>query len=270
MIGRIALCLALVAGAATAASAQESACRLYRVHTTLLSISKDAGSDVPIGSLEDGDIACVIRRQNVRGDEWGYVSLRLEKPNVRAPVDGWARLREMQELPPAEAAGFAALAARPATTVAATPTVPWKKHSYPADGFEIEYPGTPRVTPTNMSEQAKQRVVRSTDYLQDTWEFKYFVYATLFKQSVDFDEGVRVNFARFKCKTTSPETPINVPGGRARELRGTDCMDTNSNIEARFYATGKWFYQVIAVFKKEGGDAAAARHFVRSFKSIKN
>jgi hypothetical protein len=32
---------------------------------------------------------------------------------------------------------------------------------------------------------------------------------------------------------------------------------------------GKWFYQVIAVFKKNGGDAAAARRFVQSFKLIK-
>ena len=45
-------------------------------------------------------------------------------------------------------------------------------------------------------------------------------------------------------------------------------MDGSSSAETRFYATGKWFYQVIAVFKKDGGDAAAARHFVQSFKLI--
>ena len=82
--------------------------------------------------------------------------------------------------------------------------------------------------------------------------------------------ATEVNFARLKCKATSPETPISIPAGRARELRGTDCLDTGSSAEARFYANGMWFYQVIAVSKKEGGDAAAARQFVQSFKLIKN
>jgi hypothetical protein len=248
------------------AAAQDTTCKLYKVNASVIRISKDAGSDVPVGSLESGDIACVTRRQGVKGEEWGYVALRLEKPNVRAPVDGWAMLRDLQELSPTEAAGFAALAARPTTAAAA---VPWLKHSFSADGFEIEYPGTPRVTPTNMSEQAKQRIVRSTDYLQDTWDFKYFVHATLFKQAPDFEEGVKANASRFKCRTTSPAAPIKLSTGQARELRGTDCLDTGSSVEARFYAAGKWFYQVIAVFKKDGGDATAAHRFVESFTLVK-
>lgn len=265
MIVRTLFCLMLACAAATA-SAQEPACKLYKVSTGLLSISKDAGRDIPIGSLENGDVACVTRQQSVKGEAWGYISLRLEKPNVRVPVNGWAMLRDMQELSPTEAADFAAAVARPAP---APPPASWKRYTYAADGFEIEFPGTVKVTPTNISEQAKQRIVRSTDYLQDTWEFKYFVAATLFKQTVDFDEGARANFARLKCSTASPETPISVAPGRARERRGADCLDGSSSVETRFYATGKWFYQVIAVFKKEGGDAAAARRFVESFALVK-
>jgi tetratricopeptide (TPR) repeat protein len=106
MIGRMVLCLALLSGAG-AASAQEPACKLYKVNTSLLSISKDAGSDIPIGSLEEGDIACVTRQQKVKDDVWGYIPHRLEKPpNVRAPVNGWATLRNMKALSPAEAAAF--------------------------------------------------------------------------------------------------------------------------------------------------------------------
>ena len=265
MIGRMLFCLVLASAAATA-SAQEPACKLYKVSAGLLSISKAAGRDIPIGSLENGDVACVTRQQSVNGDAWGYISLRLEKPNMRAPINGWAMLRDMQELSPTEAVDFAAVVARPAPT---PPPASWKRYTYAADGFEIEFPGTVKVTPTNISEQAKQRIVRSTDYLQDTWDFKYFVAATLFKQTVDFDEGVRANFARLKCSSASPETPISVASGRARELRGTNCLDGSSSVETRFFATGKWFYQVIAVFKKEGGDTAAARHFVQSFKLIK-
>jgi hypothetical protein len=81
-------------------------------------------------------------------------------------------------------------------------------------------------------------------------------------------KGVRANFARLKGLTASPETPISVATGRARERRGTDCLDGSSSVQTRFYANGRWFYQVIAVFKKEGGDAAAALRFVQSFKLI--
>ena len=77
MIGRLLVCLALACGVA-AASAQEPACKLFKVNASLISISKDAGSDIPIGSLEEGDVACVTRQQKVGRYNWGYISHRLE------------------------------------------------------------------------------------------------------------------------------------------------------------------------------------------------
>jgi hypothetical protein len=71
MIGRMVLCLALLSGAA-AASAQEPACSLYKVNTSLLPISKHAGGASNIAALGDGEIACVTRQQTVNG----WVTLR--------------------------------------------------------------------------------------------------------------------------------------------------------------------------------------------------
>jgi hypothetical protein len=39
-------------------------------------------------------------------------------------------------------------------------------------------------------------------------------------------------------------------------------------VEARYFTTGKWFYQVIALFKRDSGFDQGARRFVESFKMI--
>ena len=54
MIGRMVFCLALVCGAG-AASAQEPACTLYKVNTSMLNVSKDAGGQIYNDALFDGD-----------------------------------------------------------------------------------------------------------------------------------------------------------------------------------------------------------------------
>jgi hypothetical protein len=118
VVGRMVLCLALVSSAALA---QEPACSLYKVNTSLLNISKEAGSDAYIDVLEDGEIACVTRRLNVDGRDWGYISHKLEKPNGRKPVDGWSVLGYMKELSPAEASDLGTGAPPPG---AAAPSAP--------------------------------------------------------------------------------------------------------------------------------------------------
>ena len=47
-------------------------------------------------------------------------------------------------------------------------------------------------------------------------------------------------------------------------MRGAGCAD-GLQVEARYYETGNWFYQVIAEYKVAGGEQAA-RRFVESFK----
>jgi hypothetical protein len=112
MIGRVVVFLAFVCFATTAL-AQEPACTFYKVDTNTLQISKEAGGDRYIDALFDGDVACVTRKENLKGVEWGFVAGKLESLKKVTAVNGWALL---QRLKPISAADAAALLA------AATPT----------------------------------------------------------------------------------------------------------------------------------------------------
>jgi hypothetical protein len=114
MIGRIVLALALacIAGAASA----QDACTMYKVNTSLLNVSKDAGGDIYNDALFDGDTACVTRLANVNGIDWAYISHKVEGAN-RTPVEGWAALQYLQPAAP----GVAAAPAAPPPAAAAPP-----------------------------------------------------------------------------------------------------------------------------------------------------
>jgi len=142
----------------------------------------------------------------------------------------------------------------------------WRKHVYKSDGFETEFSGEVVVRPSQISEEAKARLVRSTNYIQDGANFKYMVAATLTKAGVIFDKGVEAGFGSYKCQTLLGQTALIFPKGIGRELRGTDCED-GFQVEARYYAAGNWFYQVIAQYKADG--EKAARHFLQSFKVVR-
>lgn len=120
MIGRIVLCLVLVCGAG-AASAQEPPCTLYKVNTSQLIVSKDAGGNIYNDALFDGDIACVTRKADVKGVVWGYISQKLESANTRTPVEGWSSLEHLQEISATEASALLAGTAPPAAAPAASP-----------------------------------------------------------------------------------------------------------------------------------------------------
>jgi hypothetical protein len=146
----------------------------------------------------------------------------------------------------------------------------WRKHVYKPDGFETEFSGEVLVRPSQISEEARAKLVRSTNYIQDGSDFKYMVTATLTKSGVIFDKGVEASFGWHKCQTPLGQTALNLPKGLlkgiGRELRGGDCAD-GFQVEARYYAVGNWFYQVIAQYKAGSGELAA-RHFLQSFKLI--
>jgi hypothetical protein len=121
MIARLALAAALVFGAG-AASAQD-ACTMFKVNTSMLNVAKDAGGHIYNDALFDGDTTCVTRRTSVSGEEYGFISYKLEG-STRKPVEGWAALRYLQALapgaaPPAAAAPAAPAPAAPAPSVAA-------------------------------------------------------------------------------------------------------------------------------------------------------
>ena len=141
----------------------------------------------------------------------------------------------------------------------------WRRVDYPEDGFSIEFSGEVQVSATGVDEESKDRILRSTDYLQDNDRSAFIVAATLVRYTVDFDNGVQASYGTLKCKTTLNDTPLDFAPGPARSVSGSNCGEDGSlSVEARYYSTGKWFYQVLAIFTK-GEDDADALRFVNSF-----
>src|SRR5215467_3402245 len=97
--GLAALCLAFAFGAAPAA-AQPANCDAYKVDTSLLNISREAGGVTYKDALFDGDTVCVPQQQNVNGAAWGYVAQKVEANDSRTLVDGWAPMQYLQKIGP--------------------------------------------------------------------------------------------------------------------------------------------------------------------------
>jgi hypothetical protein len=144
----------------------------------------------------------------------------------------------------------------------------WKKHTYTADGFEVEFSGQISVEETEMTPATREKIVRSTNYMQGSDDFTYIVGASLMRYDVNFDNGIKSSFTVLKCKVTTKDAPFTVAGARGREVIGTDCLDGTFSAETRYLTRDKWFYQTMTIFKKAGGDAESARYFLRSFKLI--
>src|SRR5262249_21240955 len=112
--GLVTLCLALALGAAPAA-AQGANCDAYKVDTSLLNISREAGGVTYKDALFDGDTVCVAQQQSVNGAAWGYIAQKVEANDSRTLVDGWAPMQYLQKTGPGQAAAapLAAPAAPP-------------------------------------------------------------------------------------------------------------------------------------------------------------
>lgn len=143
----------------------------------------------------------------------------------------------------------------------------WKQQSYPDDGFQVEFSGPVAVTETAMSDETKSRIVRATNYLQDSGASAYFVAAMLMKEAVNFDGGSADAFLASQCRSRK-ETPVTLAGAeKGLEIQGANCLGNGSHFEQRFFQRGKWFYQVTAIYTADSG-AEAARHFLTSFKLL--
>lgn len=160
MIGRVVLFLALTFFAG-AASAQE-ACTIYKVNTSLLNISKEAGGNLYNDALFDGDIVCVARTQNVGGENWGYISNRLDGASARTPVDGWASLKYLEAL--SADAARAALAGQPAPAGAAA-GAPATAESAPAAAAPTPAPAAPPAVAAAASSANANAPIRPEDVL---------------------------------------------------------------------------------------------------------
>jgi hypothetical protein len=143
----------------------------------------------------------------------------------------------------------------------------WKNHSYPDDGFQVEFSGPVAANETAMSDDTKTRVARATNYQQDSGATTYLVAAMLMRDAVNFEGGAANTFLASKCETSKEETVTLAGAEKGREILGANCFGNGSHFEERFFQRGKWFYQITAIYAADG-DAAAARHFLDSFKLL--
>ena len=150
----------------------------------------------------------------------------------------------------------------------AAQTQTWKKSTNTTDGFEVEFSGDVETAQTEMTAEAAKRGVRATNYTQTGSSFVYMVNVTTVRGVVNFSEAVKRSFQAVNCKSTVSDTALPFPAGQARELRGTECHDGTARAEARYFTTGRRFYQALFLIKNDGGDLHAARRFLESFSVI--
>lgn len=143
----------------------------------------------------------------------------------------------------------------------------WSVHAHPEDGFQAEFSGDVKVTPQHLDAQTMERITRSTEYVQDNGASAYLVVAMLTKNGPTL-KNAGAGIAKIGCKTLLRDSEMPFASGQARVIQATDCKN-NLRAEARYFATGLWFYQVMALVPKDGGDIASAQYFVESFKLAK-
>jgi hypothetical protein len=142
----------------------------------------------------------------------------------------------------------------------------WTEHTYPEDGFRAEFNAPVKIERMRLKGDGADRVVRGTKYMLDEGERLYIVAASLNKDEVNFEKGAHEGFAGLQCGMTLSDKSFDAPWGTGRELSGRHCFDGSYRAEARYHRSGRWFYQVIALYKEADGDAASARYFLQSFR----
>ena len=140
----------------------------------------------------------------------------------------------------------------------------WREHPYPEEGFSVEFNGLVNVRRMDVG-GAKSPVVRGTRYVQAERTQVYTVAASLNRFGVNLSEGAQRSFAGLECGQKLTEHEVEAPWGPALELRGRHCVDGTFNAVARYHRSGRWFYQVLSLYK-DSGDETNALYFLESFK----
>ncbi len=144
----------------------------------------------------------------------------------------------------------------------------WKRHAFPEDRFEIEFAGQFTTSPVKLDGATLKKIKRSMQYMHSDGDRLFVVGAQENIDAVNFEGGSRSSFAALNCKQQTPETDVPIDGGKGREFKGSQCIDGQMRVEARYIEHGKWFYQVIAIFAADSSDEPAARRFLTSFKIL--
>jgi hypothetical protein len=140
----------------------------------------------------------------------------------------------------------------------------WKEHAYPEDHFAVEFNGPVNIRPMRLEGEAG--IERGTQYMLEGKTQIYLVGASLNKLSVDLDKGAEQSFTALQCRKVVADSPFDAPWGKGRELRGAGCIDGKYSALARYQQSGLWFYQVLALYRGDDGDASSARYFLQSFR----
>jgi hypothetical protein len=155
------------------------------------------------------------------------------------------------------------------STSSSAVAVEWKKYHYPEYNFEVEFSGPVQVTPRSIA--ARERIVRSTLYLQDGGSYSYSVLVQLNNEGVEanLDAVTADKLELYQCKNVNA-LPLEFSGGHAKELIGDQCLDGSYRAHARYFSKGDWFYALTYLIKIDGGDISSAQRFLRSFKIDEN
>jgi hypothetical protein len=159
------------------------------------------------------------------------------------------------------------------TVPAAAGAQDWKKHSYPAEGFEVEFSGPVKVErEDDASVRTKGALVRSAELAQATADGGVYIVSLVEtpkpRAYQRWVEGAMGSFAAVKCAKGVTFRQIEFPGANALEMSGSGCFNGSLSVLWRQFQVDKLDFQVTAVFKPEGNGPANATRFVRSFALI--
>ena len=153
MVWRIAIVAAVLAYAQSAL-AQQPECRLYKVQSNSLNVSKEPRGDAAyIDVLDNADVVCVSRQQKAGDRDWGFIDYKVLDRDQRRPIRGWVNLGQM--LPVATPDRRDAATAPPPAASAAAPeqivrfSEPLTTGPFPVNGQSLEQliQGTPIFPP---------------------------------------------------------------------------------------------------------------------------
>ena len=150
--------------------------------------------------------------------------------------------------------------------LAAADAADWRTSTYETDGFSVEFSGGVQVVPDQVDDNAKQRIVQSTQYIQDGGTYAYIIAAALYtpNTSVDLDASANRGLAALQCGKTESDTKSVTPDATMREVYASNCA-SGARIGVRFFQRGQRFYQVMYLVTQDS-QIADAKHFLTSFK----
>ena len=142
----------------------------------------------------------------------------------------------------------------------------WKKHSYPADGFEVEFSGTVDTSREDLSKLSAGRAISEARYTQNTKTGGYAVWVTtLAEPNAAWEEASYAAFGAIGCQKVLENRVLEVSGRRVLHLSGVGCIKGVLSVTARFTQVGPRIYQLLAIYPPTAGESDSAQRFMNSF-----